>query len=156
MQIQISWLLQKLTDLDLHCLQRQSIYRFSRTRVHNASANFIMLHHTLKVCGYLQQNWTKLTSGSHLPLVNASPLSGLDTIHLENFDADAQIFIGENEKWTNRWKNKQKKASSLSHYTRVIPNICTKVQAPTCRCSSSREIFGRETHAHTDRERERR
>ena len=33
MQIQISWLLQKPTDLDLHCLQRQVISRFSRTRV---------------------------------------------------------------------------------------------------------------------------
>ena len=33
-QIQISWLLQKKpTDLDLHCLQRQSISGFSRTRV---------------------------------------------------------------------------------------------------------------------------
>ena len=32
-QIQISWLLQKPTDLDLHCLQRQSISRLSRTRV---------------------------------------------------------------------------------------------------------------------------
>ena len=33
MQIQISWLLQKPTDLDLHCLQRQNISGFSRTRV---------------------------------------------------------------------------------------------------------------------------
>ena len=33
MQIQISWLLQKPTDLDLHCLQRQSISGFRRTRV---------------------------------------------------------------------------------------------------------------------------
>ena len=33
MQIQISWLLQKPTDLDLHCLQRQDIFGFSRTRV---------------------------------------------------------------------------------------------------------------------------
>ena len=32
-QIQISWLLQKPTDLDLHCLQRQGISRLSRTRV---------------------------------------------------------------------------------------------------------------------------
>ena len=32
-QIQISWQLQKPTDLDLHCLQRQGIARFSRTRV---------------------------------------------------------------------------------------------------------------------------
>ena len=33
MQIQISWLLQKPTDLDLHCLQRQDISGFSRTSV---------------------------------------------------------------------------------------------------------------------------
>ena len=33
MQIQISWLLKKPTDLDLHCLQRQDISGFSRTRV---------------------------------------------------------------------------------------------------------------------------
>ena len=32
-QIQISWLLQKPTDLDLHCLQRQGVSGFSRTRV---------------------------------------------------------------------------------------------------------------------------
>ena len=32
-QIQISWLLQKPADLDLHCLQRQGIYGLSRTRV---------------------------------------------------------------------------------------------------------------------------
>ena len=33
MQIQISWLLQKPTDLDLHCLQRQGISGFSMTSV---------------------------------------------------------------------------------------------------------------------------
>ena len=32
-QIQISWLLQKPTDLDLHCLQRQDISGFGRTRI---------------------------------------------------------------------------------------------------------------------------
>ena len=32
-QIWISWHLQKPIDLDLHCLQRQGISRFSRTRV---------------------------------------------------------------------------------------------------------------------------
>ena len=32
-QIQISWLLQKPSDLDLHCLQRQGISGFSRTWV---------------------------------------------------------------------------------------------------------------------------
>ena len=33
MQLQISWLLQKPTDLDLHCLQRQGTSEFSRRRV---------------------------------------------------------------------------------------------------------------------------
>ena len=33
MQIQISWLFQKPTDLDLHCFQRQGISGFSRTSV---------------------------------------------------------------------------------------------------------------------------
>ena len=32
-QIQISWLLQKPTDLDLHCLQKKDISGFSRTMV---------------------------------------------------------------------------------------------------------------------------
>ena len=32
-QNQISWLLKKPTDLDLHCLQRQSISGFSRTSI---------------------------------------------------------------------------------------------------------------------------
>ena len=36
-QIQISWLLQKPTDLDLHCLQRQGISGFSRTKVKGKS-----------------------------------------------------------------------------------------------------------------------
>ena len=34
-QIQISWLLQKPDDLDLHCLQSQGISEFSRTRVNS-------------------------------------------------------------------------------------------------------------------------
>ena len=34
-QIQISWSLQKPTDLDLHCLQSQDISGFSRTRIKN-------------------------------------------------------------------------------------------------------------------------
>ena len=33
MQVNISWFLKKATDLDLHCLQRQGIYGFSKTRV---------------------------------------------------------------------------------------------------------------------------
>ena len=40
MQIQISWLLQKPADLDLHCLQRQGISGFSRTRVNVLSISY--------------------------------------------------------------------------------------------------------------------
>ena len=41
-QIQISWLLQKPTDLDLHCLRRQGISGSSKTRVNvSACANKI-------------------------------------------------------------------------------------------------------------------
>ena len=45
-QIQISWLLMKPTDLDLHCLQKQGISGFSRTRVKytfKAKAEYVRL-----------------------------------------------------------------------------------------------------------------
>ena len=45
-QIQISWLLQKPTDLDLHCLQRQDISGFSRTRV-----NMLLCRSQLQIIG---------------------------------------------------------------------------------------------------------
>ena len=37
--MKISWFLQKLTDVDLHCLQRQDISNFSRTRVKEFGLN---------------------------------------------------------------------------------------------------------------------
>ena len=52
-KIQISWLLQKPTDLDLHCLQRQDISGFSRTRVkkkkilHKKNLLWVLLSHNL-------------------------------------------------------------------------------------------------------------
>ena len=53
-QIQISWLLQKPTDLDLHCLQRQSLYRFRRTRVNShypsLPTSTIIKYHDLEKC----------------------------------------------------------------------------------------------------------
>ena len=42
-QIQISWLLKKPTDLDRHCLQRQGLSGFSRTR----------FNHNLKCCVFV-------------------------------------------------------------------------------------------------------
>ena len=38
-KIQISWLLKKPTDLDLHCLQRQGKSGFSRTKVKEKKLN---------------------------------------------------------------------------------------------------------------------
>ena len=61
-QIQISWLLQKPTDLDLHCLQRQGVSRFSWTRVNskalahlsittlNIETDWFLTIHILNVC----------------------------------------------------------------------------------------------------------
>ena len=46
-QIQISWLLQKPTDMDLHCLQRQGIFRFSRTRVSYVIGHGVVYIHAL-------------------------------------------------------------------------------------------------------------
>ena len=65
-QIQISWLLQKPTDLDLHCLQRLGISGFSRTRdkkkkkkikISSAAVATDPLH--LPLSGLIQQmtNW---------------------------------------------------------------------------------------------------
>ena len=45
MQVQISWLLKKPTDLDLHCLQRQDISRINRTRV-----NVIVIQQSFELC----------------------------------------------------------------------------------------------------------
>ena len=50
MRIQISWLLQKPTDLDLHCFQRQDISGFSRTRVK------LVEPRTCNICAVLWQN----------------------------------------------------------------------------------------------------
>ena len=43
-QLQISWLLKKPTDLDLHCLQRQDISGFSMTRVNAALIAVLSWH----------------------------------------------------------------------------------------------------------------
>ena len=43
-QIQIKWLLQKPTDLDLHCLHRQDISGFSRTRINHISTTYWTRH----------------------------------------------------------------------------------------------------------------
>ena len=44
-QTQISWLLQKTTGLDLHCLQKQDISGFSRTRVKILSNGTVIINY---------------------------------------------------------------------------------------------------------------
>ena len=60
MQIQISCL-QKPTDLDLHCLQRQDISGFSRTRV-NTECEIIRNH----------LDWQKLLFNSGVVLISVA------------------------------------------------------------------------------------
>ena len=55
-QIQISWLLQKPTDLDLHCLQRQSISGLSRTRVNMVLS---VRHFWKSIKSLMRSNWLK-------------------------------------------------------------------------------------------------
>ena len=57
MQIQISWLLQKPTDLDLHCLQRQGVSGFSRTRVNNQPIEIVLSFKYLGVYFHKNGNW---------------------------------------------------------------------------------------------------
>ena len=54
-QIQISWLFQKPTDLDLHCLQRQGISEFSRTRVNDIRLSYFPNSYILGL------HWNNLT-----------------------------------------------------------------------------------------------
>ena len=52
--------LQKPTDLDLHCLQKQGIFRFSRTRV----KNFFLLRYKIKASKFSQTSMVPTTLGS--------------------------------------------------------------------------------------------
>ena len=53
---QISWLLQKPTDLGLHCLQRQCISWFSRTRVKSWPFYCLLTMKCLKIAGWVANN----------------------------------------------------------------------------------------------------
>ena len=79
MQIQISWLLQKPTDLDLHCLQRQGISGFSRTGVKMSEClglmvvlfitfvkmNYILFFGERKSVNHLSLNYNVFISSDH-------------------------------------------------------------------------------------------
>ena len=50
---EISWLLQKPADLDLHCLQRQDIFGFTRTRVNDTSTISALSKYRAMFYGFL-------------------------------------------------------------------------------------------------------
>ena len=56
-QIQISWLPQNPTDLDLHCLQRQGISGFSRTRVKSSENQGTLI---TQILGHRNSLWSWL------------------------------------------------------------------------------------------------
>ena len=58
MQIQISWLLKKPTDLDLHCLQKQRISGFSKTSVKEGSHKASIPHKKQKQTNKNQKTTT--------------------------------------------------------------------------------------------------
>ena len=68
------------TDLDLHCLQRQFVSGFNRTRVNCYKILMILLSY---LCF---KNWTlfvrldKVTKGLYIPQAGANPSSRLDCI----------------------------------------------------------------------------
>ena len=70
-QIQISWLLQKPADLDLHCLQNQDLSVFSRTRGNEEylviilGYFFLFLHKNI-CCGYSLEGPHQGTSNEYL------------------------------------------------------------------------------------------
>ena len=69
MQILISWLLQKPTDLDLHCLQRQDISWFSRTKVKTCFQGKIRKCHCFFNCSFFIHQHTMVLSLTFIKLV---------------------------------------------------------------------------------------
>ena len=90
MQIQVSWLLQKPTDLDLHCLQWQGISGFSRTRgkvtylknvkrhIRGLSYGSFSMGHPLRI-STVRRNWMCSGSLSFSMCMNISIKSSLLT-----------------------------------------------------------------------------
>ena len=104
MPIQISWLLQKpidldlhylqrqgITDLDLHCLQRQGISRFSRTRVKMVSSAKNYLYHIICFHGGIRKN---IISGQSFYLeLGSTPHKGIpDKYFFSYFSIKKNIF----------------------------------------------------------------
>ena len=99
-QIQISWLLKKPTDLDLHCLQRQSISGFSRTRVNlgvigaNLTLGKLCTNsvYTEKKTGMLSFSQRKLTF--HCNTVNTQESNIFEAVHLSQLIPYRSLNLG--------------------------------------------------------------
>ena len=116
-QIQKSWLLQKPTDLDLHCLQRQGISALSRTRV----KILIYIRNRAKgVCNcWLGDEWkTKPWYGT----CRVFPNSDFGRFYPENHALDLQKLRHEYQ-MMQRWSIK-----NLFIYCSVFKSICHLVK----------------------------
>ena len=78
-QIQISWLLKKPTDLDLHCLQRQVISGFSRTRV---NLMHVVYKWNLRLDAALTRKNKIAFIGTHIQRVFSICMHFFGTLHL--------------------------------------------------------------------------
>ena len=81
-QIQISWLLQKPTDLDLHCLQRHGISGFSRTRVKRWCMKKCIHRRYKTLINFLNIKWTlKFKSRITRPYLNKKKRNNCALFH---------------------------------------------------------------------------
>ena len=100
-QIQNNWLLQKSTDLDLHCLQRQGISGFSRTWVNNL---YILQRHIayLNIWAPLRKNVPLdhvRTVKAQIRLHNAQSDLGLHCLLTESLDTTEYINGEQRPRW---------------------------------------------------------
>ena len=97
MQIQIRWLLQKPTDLDLHCLQRQGISGFSRTRVKYSKCNLgIQKYWYVVLLQYT--GWFDLITGITLKVPSKIVINRWQS------NCCSSLFYRENKTWHFIWK----------------------------------------------------
>ena len=129
MQIQISWLLQKPTDLDLHCLQRQDLSGFSRTRVNAACKNiadkfslFIILFIFLRIQLEINSAHNCVVINCTEPLIIFLPSSQYDLSNVVR-DVKHQIIISIRTICVNFMTGKVQGNVPIS-FSRVIPQKC--------------------------------
>ena len=95
MLIQISWLLWKPTDLDLHCLQRQStcVSRFNRTRLKTkkvlilsqcfSDGDIVNVHPS---CYLLQNHWSEFNQTCYMYVTSPSVCHAISNISMVHGD----------------------------------------------------------------------